>query len=1332
MPAFTVHWSVTVGATERRVAVRLARAMPWESVRPLVCRALGLPRDAVLFHGVGPVEGRWRVGVPPLLTGLRLATRPDDDPPGLSPLVLAVVAGPDAGATAAIGTTTIAVGRDPGADLPLTDAAASRRHATVTPAAAGLTVADIGSTNGVFVDGRPAAEAGAATTGSVIRLGDSVLQVQLTAEPPGGFRPDGRGRLVLTGRHHGLTDWAPIPIPEEPAPPEEPSKRSLPVLSAVAGAVVGVALAIALSNALYLAFAAFGPLTMMATAASDRIRGRRSYRRQRSDFRAAHARWETEAALAHAAERRRAWRQWPGPAALVRRAEAAGARIWSMARADPVTVSIGCARPAVSGYGPPGGAATTASDTPAASSASSAGSAGAAATTGTTVDVPYTISIPDGSVAVFIGATGRAVARFVIAQLACHRSPADLALVVMSDRADLAVCRALPHCADPGADGPAGRRVIVVLDGPGAIGSAAGAEALRPPAAGGAEHPARVVLCLTDSAEAAPPHAIDYVSAARGAVTPTGMSPQALRRVCTALAPLYDEPRGGGVGGDAVDLASLLPPITVDSLRDTWRAPSTRAIIGTCSDGALAIDLVADGPHLLIAGTTGAGKSELLTTIVASLARSAPPDALTFLLVDYKGGAAFAPVVDLPHVVGVLTDLEPTGCDRALDSLRAELRHRERLAASGAPPSPRLVVVVDEFATLAAEVPAFLTGVLDIAQRGRSLGLHLVLATQRPAGIVSPAMRANISARICLRVTDPAESMDVIGSAAAAAIPAGHPGRAIARTSSGLIPFRAALVTVAAPPDVAVWADTPKDGPGLGPHGVDDASDTGSSPASHVDDTDRPTILRTLIDAARLATAGSSPPRRPWLPPLPERVPESSDGASGALALIDAPQEQRQYFEPPPDSSLLVFGPAGSGRSSTLRRVALLAASAGDEILVIDGAGGLRDLASWSAVTTYLTLDDPRLIARLVAILADPARRPRDGHRRLLVVDHLDLVAAELERTDYVTGSAPLAELTARAGGTVRICASGAPRLAQQRVAAGLPSTLELTGTCPGRGRWAGRACHLVDAPPGRGAAAPDGAVAAAHRSWPDEIRVRPLPATVDRASLPRPVPKAVPLGRGGDTAGPVCLDLTGPGGAFLVAGPRRSGVSTAMTVVAAQAAAAGIPVLLAVTKPGAVHGDPLGIDGPCAVVPCTDGGAALAERLGAHEGPLIVVVDHSGDDDHPAAAVFERFLAVCGAGQHLLVGTRTETALRARRGYLRAAASYRQGILLAADQQDGALFDVVIPRRSGRITPGRGFLVMNGATTPVQVASYDDAQASPRTVNSLTPAIVDSSTTER
>src|SRR2546430_7102437 len=219
------------------------------------------------------------------------------------------------------------------------------------------------------------------------------------------------------------------------------------------------------------------------------------------------------------------------------------------------------------------------------------------------------------------------------------------------------------------------------------------------------------------------------------------------------------------------------------------------------------VSLRFDGPHALVGGMTGSGKSELLQSLVASLASRYPPRTLNFLLVDYKGGAAFKDCVDLPHTVGFVTDLDGHLVNRALVSLRAELRRREEILRrfgakdlldleqghpDDAPAS--LVIVVDEFAALATELPQFVEGMVDVAQRGRSLGIHLVLATQRPAGVINDKIRANTNLRVALRFSDVGESVDVIGVRDAAR-PGLPPGRAFARIGpADVTEFQAAYV----------------------------------------------------------------------------------------------------------------------------------------------------------------------------------------------------------------------------------------------------------------------------------------------------------------------------------------------------------------------------------------------------------------------------------------------------------------------------------------------------------------------------------------------------------
>lgn len=194
------------------------------------------------------------------------------------------------------------------------------------------------------------------------------------------------------------------------------------------------------------------------------------------------------------------------------------------------------------------------------------------------------------------------------------------------------------------------------------------------------------------------------------------------------------------------------------------------------------VDLVAEGPHTLVWGATGSGKSVSVVALVGSLASHYSPSDLVCVLVDFKGGAGLSPLKTLPHTVGWVTDLAPESSGRALRGLRAEMTRRERiLDAAGradwselddASHAPRLVVVIDEVAWLLTTQPLWAEAITDIVARGRSLGVHVVLSTQRLSGVITRAMMANISFRICGRVTDEAELREGIPDATASLVSA--------------------------------------------------------------------------------------------------------------------------------------------------------------------------------------------------------------------------------------------------------------------------------------------------------------------------------------------------------------------------------------------------------------------------------------------------------------------------------------------------------------------------------------------------------------------------------
>ena len=213
-----------------------------------------------------------------------------------------------------------------------------------------------------------------------------------------------------------------------------------------------------------------------------------------------------------------------------------------------------------------------------------------------------------------------------------------------------------------------------------------------------------------------------------------------------------------------------------------------------------------DGPHGLVAGTTGSGKSELLQTLVTAMAIEHHPYYLNFLLIDFKGGSAFKEFGDLPHTVGLVSNLDKASALRALEAIKAEiirrqafldhkgckdiLRYHEKIASLGQiprdwEPLPHLFIIVDEFAQLAKEMPTFLPELMALLRVGRALGLHLILATQRPAGVVTDEMRSNLNFRICLRVQNTDDSKDILRRPDAGLLPKDIPGRAFFQVGDG-------------------------------------------------------------------------------------------------------------------------------------------------------------------------------------------------------------------------------------------------------------------------------------------------------------------------------------------------------------------------------------------------------------------------------------------------------------------------------------------------------------------------------------------------------------------
>ncbi|MEO6411888.1 MAG: FtsK/SpoIIIE domain-containing protein [Pedococcus sp.] len=960
-----------------------------------------------------------------------------------TPVALSIAHGPDAGRTVELAPGVHTVGRSDEATICLDDPGMSRLHAAITVSADTITLADLGSTNGTFLDDTPVgAEPRSLVVGATVRVGDTLLVLRPAGAVPAASTAQPDGTRAVNRRPRLLAPPAPVSI-ALPTPPEQPRRTRVPWIAMALPVPFAAVMAI-FFGPMMLAFALMSPLLMAGTTLSDRVGNRRTYAAERAAYERHLASAHERVAAACAEEARSLRRALPDPAQTLTIATMPTARLWERRRADPdaLTVSIGrCTTPAaLRVIRPPGDPAP---EHPALEG------------------VPCTLPLAAIGVLGVCGDRFAALAllRVVVGQLVALHSPLDLdlALVAGSRRADDSwswLCR-LPHVRQ--ADGRPGELWVTNLDddatartavtelahrvrarrasstssatpwcGPRTVVVLDGASALRglPDLAEVLEHGPSVGICvlaINGDRAGLPSEAravVDLTTPHRASLHhPGGVATDVVvdrvglwwaDRLSRGLAPLRDATPGERDRSlsTSLGLSDLLTdPGSTDglgaaTLATTWaRCPHRTSVpVGQATDGPFTVDLADDGPHILVAGTTGAGKSELLRSLVASLAVHNRPEHLSFVLIDYKGGAAFRECESLPHVAGLVTDLDGHLADRALTSLTAELKRRERLLAdagvadfvsyqasstSSASPLARLVIVIDEFRALAEELPRFVDGMVRVAALGRSLGVHVVLATQRPAGVVTADIKANVNLRIALRVRDRVDSDDVIDAPDAAGLDRAVPGRGYARAGGGsLVAFQAAHAggrSRATEPcgiraRVVEWDRRSAPWPGT------------------LDDDARVTDLAAIVGVVSQACAlvGAHPAPSPWLAALPsdlgaESLPAAESQFRIPIGLADEPAAQRQW---PLEVDLATpghwgfAGTAGSGRTSALVTVALMATSALDparlHLYAVSG-GSLSSLESLPHCGTHAQWDDlprlERLVARLSADVADRRQR---------------------------------------------------------------------------------------------------------------------------------------------------------------------------------------------------------------------------------------------------------------------------------------------------------------------------------------------------------------------
>jgi S-DNA-T family DNA segregation ATPase FtsK/SpoIIIE len=1382
-------WTLSGDAGTFDVEITTASRHRVADVLPAISRVVGRP-----VEGLWADSARLANDLPLTMSaldhgavlGLGRPARREHPARASSALELHVVGGPDAGRSLPLAQGRHVIGRGSGVPIRLHDPDVSRTHAAVQVGGGAVTVADLGSSNGSRLDGaelddRPRDW----PTGAVLRMGSSAVTLAGPAAPaaPLEGRSDGRRRLRPVPRMSAPLAEVEVRFPRPPAPPP---RRRLAWVAVALPAVGGIAMAWLLHTPTFLFFALLSPVVALGTWLSERWSGRRSGRREA----AAHA-LDLEVAEIRLAEAvrsdvRATEAAHPDLAALTTAARRRTSLLWNRTHGDDQALSVRL------GSGP-GPTRVTRID------------GEGARLRETAPHVPVVVDLRGTGGLAVVGPRERTLGCLtsVVAQLCSLHAPGEieLQLLVAADRlTDWAWARWLPHLDARAVDVRVRGRAAVTTDddlnarlagltarrraptaGRSGAGSAPGwlvvvIDSPLDPRASAALRAARdvgiVTVTVGDSTEDVPVD-VDAVLRLSGetgdigvlsqqglpdreAVTVDRLPPALAAELARDLAALTPVTAGSGLPHQVrlLDLAG--EGLRIDEAGDvagSWSRARDRLTVtlGRTATGPLQIDLCRQGPHALIAGTTGSGKSELLQTLIAGLALNHPPDRCSFLLVDYKGGAAFAEAAALPHTVGLVTDLDGQTTARALRSLAAELTRREAILAEhrvvdiAALPEPvalaRLVIVVDEFAGLSEELPEFVPGLVAIAQRGRSLGVHLVLATQRPSGVVSPEIRANCSLRICLRTTDEAESRDVLGTAQAAHLPLDAPGRAWLLAGSGP-PTALQVARVAGPPPHRAGA------------GPEARRWTWPSPPCRPRP-DRPSATGDS-DLARLCRAvgrhadatGTPAPHRPWRPALPDRLPPGALDADGSasgrdrtllsVGLVDRPDLQAQEplrLDLAEGGTWLAVGGPRSGRTTLLQTVLGEAVYrlGPDElhVHVLESGGGVLTATAvplphtGTAVCGEDALRTVRLVDRLAQEIA--VRRAGPGLDRgpsiLLLVDGVEAVSTLLDESDPGRGSANLLRVMRDGAAVGLTCVATADRavpggrlaaVARQRLVLPLPDRADYAvagvpaRSVPGH-RPPGRAlvgeeareCQIVLPRPAR--PWPTG-----RQRLPEPLHIVELPPD-PRLVLPAPRPDSapwpgggllLPIGPGGDEGRPLTVDLLRTGG-LLVTGPPGSGRSSALTAFAQHVRALGAAVLHIGRPPPGEHpteeSSRAWLDGADE--------AGLAEWLsGLGVRPGVVLADDVGAAaDTPALARIQPRAAHGGVA--LIAAAHAGQLSAHYQGPVAALRRARTGLLLCPGPGDADLLGIRLPRTPLPHRPGSGWLVSGAAMHRVQVA---------------------------
>ncbi|QAY74453.1 hypothetical protein ET445_15070 [Agromyces protaetiae] len=943
--------------------------------------------------------------------------------------------------------------------------------------------------------------------------------------------------------------------------PDE-AKPGFPVIAVLAPVIAAGVLWAVTGSMLSLVFAALGPVVAIASMADAARQQKRRAKRATATRAAALDELRADIARRHDGERRLAWHRSGSAAEVLASTPGSG---WHGAGARAPVLGRGAVASALRVGGSP------ADDDDRTVLAAAA----------LLEDAPVTVAIDGGLGFVGTPDLARGAARAAVLQLAHASAPGSLEIVVPGAR-EWTWAAALPHTR--------GSARLVVTD------ASCGTSWAGAPALG--ESCARIAVA--PDAGSLPPglRTVVRIETPGRAVFDRPASP-----FDRAFAPALVSAREAGEWAVAAAAAAARGGLSADSIPgvvpfEELAQPDVRPFdrtslavsVGSGAAGAVELDLVADGIHALVAGTTGSGKSEFLLGWLAALARSRPPELVSFLLVDFKGGAAFEPLRGLPHVAGIVTDLDDVEARRAVESLRAELRHREHVLRdagareiSALPASvvlPRLVIVVDEFQAMVERFSELAPVIADLAARGRSLGVHLVLAAQRPNGVVREQVTANCGLRVSLRVLDRGDSTAVLGTDAAAALDPERPGRAIVvKSGSAPVEFQAAYAPTA--------------------------------------------VLERLR-----ATVRGVPARRPWLDPLPTRIAPhecaalAGEGGSAARAheasgitdgvvfgVVDEPDRQRRslaVWRPEADGHVLVAGVPGSGRTTTLAAVAAgFEQRHGAGTVVV--AGGPRSTESDILHALVVSIDAGVSAPRLLVLDdLDSRYRAWDDEQRQAMLELVGRILRDgralgvrVAAAISAGGSLPYG-LREEFGAFVPLRHASRGDLAH----AGGAGELWSADDGPGAGQWRGRRMQVVDAgalPPAPVRAVP-----------PLEVDERPC-AVVSATPAPTRPRSAARRDATRSSSSPAATPRTGPRSRS----PRATRLSSwAMptrgrrTGCSRRSSATGGASSCTAGAPSSGRSCASGAFRPCSIPVRTSAGRSRRERSAAGCGPVAAMDD--------------------------------------------------------------------------------------------------------------------------